>query len=384
LAGAGVRSRGMRSFLRYLEEYAASARFRRLSGFYARLEDRLASIRYTVLIDGLFVRLGKYDGEEDYGRRVEAAFSRFDCGDVDPYPFEIPEYGRMNSVEERIIGKVAELWPDLFADLGVCLERGERFLDPAVRLFDREVQFYVAYASLMKRLRAAGLPFCYPDIRGPEEGVFATRAYDLALGEKLVAERRRPVPNDFRLDGAERIIVVTGPNQGGKTTFARMFGQMHHLAALGCPVPGTSARLALCDAIFTHFEREEAVADLRGRLQDDLYRIHGILGKATRDSLVVLNEIFSSTMLSDAVALSREIASRLLRGGMICVWVTFVDELVRLDGRMVSMTGSVDPGNPAERTYRIERRPPEGLAYARSIVEKYRLSYASILERVGR
>lgn len=110
---------------------------------------------------------------------------------------------------------------------------------------------------------------------------------------------------------------------------------------------------------------------------------HGILTQATSDSLIVMNEIFSSTTLTDALFLSKRIIGAILEVGVLCVCVTFIGELARLSDEAVSMVSEIDPAAPALRTYRIRRRDAGSKAYAISVAQQYGLTYDRLKERLG-
>jgi len=382
LSLADLKSPGLLAFREYLTSYAGPDRFTSLLAETKKLIADLASVKYSLLIKGNGIKVRKYESEVDYSAEVEGTFEKFKQGAAKDYRVKFSEGQDMNHVEAGILDLVAKLYPDIFSDLDDYCARNGHYLDETIAAFDREIQFYVAYLEYVAALKRAGLKFCYPQVSESKQ-VYDYEGFDLALAHKLIYQKSAIVCNDFYLKDKERIFVVSGPNQGGKTTFARAFGQLHYLANLGCPVPGREAQLYLFDRLLTHFEREESIHNLRGKLEDDLVRIHSILDQATSNSIIVMNEIFTSTTIQDAIFLGKEIMERIIQLDSLCVFVTFIDELASLSETTVSMVSTVVPENPALRTYKIVRKPADGLAYALAIAEKYRLTYAALKERIN-
>jgi DNA mismatch repair ATPase MutS len=148
-------------------------------------------------------------------------------------------------------------------------------------------------------------------------------------------------------------------------------------------VPGASARLFVPDRIFTHFEREEDLDTLASKLEEELQRMHAMFDDATGNSVIVLNEIFNSTTVQDATELSSRVLTDVSELDALCVCVTFIDELSVLNDKVVSMVSTVDPDDPAVRTFKVVRRAADGRAYAMAIARKYDLTYEALSERLS-
>jgi DNA mismatch repair protein MutS len=377
-------SEASRGFAAYLSGYVESSVFKDLAADTIRLQEEFDAIRYSILTHNLRVEVSPYEDAPDLTEQIEHTFDKFRQGAVEDHHVEFRARLESDSVEERILAVVAEVFPAEFSHAAKYLAcRRKTFLDATIARFDREVQFYLAYLEFIEPLKSDGLGFSYPLVSTTEKALRARESFDLALARKLLDAGQPIVCNDVELDGDERMIVVSGPNQGGKTTFARMFGQLHHLAALGLPVPGLDAAVYLPDRLFTHFEREEDLTTLRGKFEDELVRLHEILQVATDRSVLIMNESFSSTSLQDALWVGRRVLRQVIERDMICLCVTFIDELASLGESVVSMMSTVDPEDPATRTFQVVRKPADGLAYAIALAEKHGISYDQLKGRLA-
>jgi len=350
------------------------------------LTDAVAATRVTVWLRGATVTVGRFDDEPDDVVAVRDVFRRFE-GRATPrraVDARAPQTSgrQMDGVQAQVLTMTAQLHPELFAAVRAFARDPARRADGFARRFVHDARFFLAWLDVLASLRHAGLDVCYPELE--PGGVELEAVYDLVLADKVLSDRgsRHVVANDLHLDEAERLLVVTGPNQGGKTTFARTVGQLHHLAAVGVPVPGRRVRLPLVDRVLTHFERPERLENLAGRLGEGLVRMRDLLAQASAASVVVLNEVFTSTALEDARFLTREVLGRARAIGSLVVCVTFVDDIATFDEATVSMVADVDPHDTALRTFHLTRRPADGRAYARALAERHGLTPEAIHDRL--
>lgn len=376
-----LRSNALRGFLDYIAGLFATPAWKEFLTHASRVRSAFDEAKYCLLIKNSAIRLRKYEGQEDEGEYVARLFGKFAQEEAKDYRQKLNEAAIAYHVESALLEQLVKMYPDEFRDLTELCGKHSRFLDATVERFALEAQFYLSYIAYISPVCEKGLRFCQPVFVKRDESERVTEGFDLALARSRLAAEP-PVTNGFTLDPPERVIVVTGPNQGGKTTFARGLGQTHHLAMLGLFVPGTTARLQPVSKILTHFEKEEDVENGAGKLMDDLKRVKPMLESADENSLFIINEIFASTTLDDATRISRDLMKRLIAIGARAIWVTFIDELAAYGKETVSMMSTVESEESERRTFRIERRAADGLAYAMYIAKKHALTYEQLRGRI--
>ncbi len=374
-----LQSEGLVNFTAAIQEYANTDEFLTMAQRARNLRSKFNKLQYCLLIKDGTIRVRDYERQENSSEKILDIFKKFRQKTAKDYRHELADMPFASHVEVEVLKLLAKVYPQVFRILTDFCHDYQEFLEDFIVAFARETQFYFAWLTLVGRVGKNGLAFCYPNMGDTAIEPYAKNFYDLALAEKIGQET---VVNDFFLEKQERIIVVTGPNQGGKTTFARALGQISYLASLGLSVPGTRAQLMLPDKILTHFGKEEDISTLNGQLANDLAMLHSLLMRASAQSLIIVNEIFSSTTYQDAVLLGQEMMRQFKELGTICVVVTFISELAQTDAKTVSMVGSVSKNRPDKRTYKIMRAQASGVVYALTVAEKHGLTYEQLDRRL--
>lgn len=379
LSGVELTSSGFKALRAYLLSYTSSEYFLNLKNNSNSVEEKIEGIRYDMSIGVDRVTVTPESGRAPYDGIVSDVFNKFRDGNYNIKQETFHGTG-LTQVEASVLKLLSKMFPVEFEELLSFSKKYSNFIDPTIERFFLEVQFYLSYLSFIYPLEKTGLNFCIPEMDDGQQ-VLIKEGFDIVLASNLINEGKLIVTNDICLKKGERIVVITGPNSGGKTTFARSFGQIHYLASLGLPVPGIKARIPVFDQLYTHFETPEHPDKMMGKLESELKELRTILDSISSRSIVILNELLSSTSLKDATLIGTEVLKALDRIGALCLYVTFIDDFAGFPFA-VGLVSLVDSSEPEKRTFKLERRNANGNAYALTIARKHGVLKENILERI--
>ena len=187
-----------------------------------------------------------------------------------------------------------------------------------------ELAFYIGCVNLRERLARKGEPTCMPMPAAADEERLSCRGlYDVGL---TLSVDRRVVGNDANADRKD-LVIITGPNTGGKSTFLRSVGVAQLMMQSGMFIPAESFNASLCDGLFTHYKREEDVSMESGKFDEELSRMSDIVDHVASHSMLLFNESFAATNEREGSEIARQILSALLERGVRAFCVTHMYEL---------------------------------------------------------
>lgn len=186
-------------------------------------------------------------------------------------------------------------------------------------MLQTEIAFYIGCLNLYERLREKGEPVCFPSPFDCHERKHSFKGlYDVSLA--LIVEKR-VVGNHVNADNKE-FVIITGANQGGKSTFLRSIGQAQLMMQCGMFVSAEFFSANICDGIFTHYKKEEDTTMKSGKLDEELGRMSDIADRIKPNSIILFNESFSATNEREGSEICRQIVRALLEKHIKVFFVT--------------------------------------------------------------
>ena len=242
-------------------------------------------------------------------------------------------------------------------------------VDSFFRQLRLELAFYVGCLNLYERLTALGEVMSFPQPAAPGEmRLTAQGLYDpclaLAMGRKVVA-------NDVQADG-RKMVIITGANQGGKSTFLRSVGVAQLMMGCGMVVPAEALRASLASGLFTHYRREEDTTMTSGKLDEELSRMSEIAAHLGPGAWVLFNESFAATNEREGSEIARQIVRALVESGVRVLFVTHLYEFAHslaMEGPDRPLFLRAQRQSDGRRAFRLVEGEPLQTSYAADLYQ---------------
>lgn len=309
------------------------------------------------------------------------------------------ENGGTNDLEAPLFRELKEINSEYIAHLDRAIRAYFKKSTEDILTFESQMSFYIGAKRIIDAVRARGLDMCRPKyLKMDERRLDAKGVFDLSFYTQMVSSdpmgslKDKIITNDCRMDDDGRFFVLTGANNGGKTTYTRAIGIIQVLAQAGIYVPCTSCEISPVDFIYTHFPKEEEVGLNTSRFTQECKQFKVTVDNATRYSMLLLNESIQSTTPTECVFIATELTKIFRCIGVRGVYATHLLELaknldklnaeVEGDTKLVSIVTTVDTTADNKRLYRIIRSAPQEFGYAQTIYKKFGVSFEEVQKRM--
>jgi DNA mismatch repair ATPase MutS len=248
------------------------------------------------------------------------------------------------------------------------------------RMLRAELGFYLGCLNLRQRLVERGEPICFPTPLAPDRPSLSCRGlYDVCLA---LRREGKVVGNDVDATGRS-LVMITGPNQGGKSTFLRSVGLAQLMMQCGMFVGAEDFRASPAEVLFTHFRREEDVTMVSGKLDEELRRMREIADRLVPGGLVLFNESFAATNEREGAEIASAVVEALVEAGVRVFFVTHSYELAhRFHARCreEALFLRAERRADGERTFRMIEGEPLPTSYGEDL---YRAIFGEDAEAAG-
>lgn len=233
-----------------------------------------------------------------------------------------------------------------------------------------ELAFYVGCLNVYGQLAQRGEPISFPRPVPPDERRHAFKGlYDVCLA--LMMEQSI-VGNDLNADGID-LVIITGANKGGKSTFLRSIGLAQLMMQCGMFVPAESFCANVCTNLFTHYKRKEDATMKSGKLDEELSRMSDIVDNITANSMLLLNESFAATNEREGSEIARQIIQALLEKRIKVFFVTHLYEFAHnfYNKKMENvMFLRADRQTDGRRTFKLIEEEPLQTSYGEDLYNR--------------
>jgi MutS domain V len=236
------------------------------------------------------------------------------------YTFHLAERDEAGA---RILGEIRGRG---ISRVAVALAESAEHVLSFFKMLRTELAFYVACMDLHARLESKGEPICFPrPIPAGHRQLHFRDLYDVCLSLRM---ENRIVANTIDAD-AKHLVIITGANQGGKSSFLRSVGVAQLMMQCGMFVGAEDFEGELCSALLTHYKREEDATMRSGKFDEELARMNEIVKHVRPEATLLFNESFSATNEREGSEIARQIVSALLEKRIRILYVTHLYEFAR-------------------------------------------------------